>query len=119
MTLETKIIRQKAKYSVINLGDAQANAVDEYCKALEKKKEYEKKDRNGEITLGPRLTKNITAKIDAAKSAKEDLEKAYRKAKELERKQNISVEEYDKIIGDMIDEMEHVNKDLSIKYDTK
>jgi hypothetical protein len=118
-TLETKIIRQKAKYSTDKLGEAHDNAVDEYYKALEKKKDYEKKDRNGEITLGPRLMRTVNAKVEAAKSASDDLNKAYKKAKELERKQNISVEEYDKIIGDMIDEMGHVNKDLSVKYDTK
>jgi hypothetical protein len=117
-TLETKILRQKVKYSTSVLKDAYEKACDEYEKNVEKKKDYEEKDRNGEITLGPRLSKNITSKVAAAKAAKEGLHKVYEKAQELEKKQNISVEEYDKTINGMIDKLYYVNKDLSVKYDT-
>ena len=132
-TLETKVLRQKVKFSSTKLKEAYNDAYDdftrynrEYEQALALKDELERKKREGKIEVDQSLLNRRTQQVyealnkaRAAESAGAELKKAYKKSQELEKKQNMTVEEYDKIINDIVNKMEHTNKDLSVKYDTK
>ena len=134
-TLETKILRQKVKYSTTSLKKAYDDAIDKMYDALNKADEastqlgdrianagHTSKNSNTSVNYQQesidaarkRKTEN-SDKMKAYSKAADEIKGVLKKAEELERKQNITVDEYDDVINKMVDKLHWVNKDLTAK----